>query len=90
MTISELIQDLSHSAPSGLISRWQNGDTLPVVFNGAYPRVIGWANCYSQADDCAFLARVSATFCSRAQVKLADGRMSHVFFIMHNGPAAVA
>lgn len=83
MTLSEYIEDLYCSIPTGMLSKWQNGESLPVIFNGAYPRCIGWASTHSQADDCAFLARVSATYNSRAQVKLCSGLMSHVFFILH-------
>ena len=90
MTISELINDLNGHLPAGMVSKWQDGLNLPVIFNGERgPRFIGWADSYKQADDCAFLARVSATYCSRAQVALPDGRMSAVFFVMHNGPSGI-
>lgn len=85
MTISELIEDTRKHIPCGMAIKWRDGESLPVVFNSARgARLIGWANCYTQADDCAFLARVSATYSSRAQVKLPDGTMSAVFFVLHN------
>lgn len=84
MTISELIDDTAKHIPAGMAIAWQEGRSLPVVFNGEKgARIIGWADTHSRADDCAFLARVSATYNSRAQVKLPDGTMSAVFFILH-------
>jgi len=56
---------------------------LPVVFNGREPRFLGYANSHAQADTLAIINRVSATYTSRAQVKLPDGKMSGAFFVLH-------
>lgn len=55
----------------------------PVIFNGLEPRLLGYANSHSQADWLAIQNRVSATFCSRATVKLPNGQDSEPFFVLH-------
>lgn len=74
MTISSLIEAIPVS-PKG----------LPVIFNGAEPRHIGYARTHLQADACALEAHVSATFVSRVQAQLPDGTMSAPFFVLHDG-----
>lgn len=64
-----------------LLAALREDEGLPVIFNGTGPRYIGRALSLGHADIIALENKLSATFISKARVRIDDGSEKECFLL---------